>query len=286
MTDRRDDDLADAVEELSSQLETLRDELERDAPRGPLGLPRPPSPGEVLRFTDEVAIPGTIAILEANVRLLETVQRAIRFAERGERARERTADATSTAAESADRLADVSDRTLKRLEGSLSDLQRALEAGPVPDDEAGRELLDEARALRDDVRSRLRDAGREDHPLEDFEDRADRADAERRASAESVDAAGPGADRDPDAGGDDATEVQVDVDAELETLKDRYGDDRDGSDPAGSAPAGSDPAGSAPDGERGGEGERGGGADDDAGDGEGDGTGDAAADGGGDAGSR
>jgi len=278
MPDRRDDDFADAVEELSGQLEALRDELERDVPRGPLGLPRPPAPGDVLRFADEVAIPGTIAILEANVRLLETVQRAIRFAERGDRARERTADARSTAADSAGRLVDVSDRTLKRLEGSLSDLQRALEAGPVADDEAGRELLEEARALRDDVRSRLRDAGRQDHTLEEFEDRAGRADAERRVDAAAADPSDNGADgsgADRDGGGDEPTEVQVDVDAELETLRDRYGD--------GSNAEGTDGKGGGDDGADG----RDDGSDDrdDDSDGRDDSADDAAADGG-DAGSR
>ena len=76
MTDRRDDDdFAASAEELSTVLRELRDELRREQPRGPLGLPRPPSPSEVVRFADEVAIPGTIAILEVNIKILETVQR-------------------------------------------------------------------------------------------------------------------------------------------------------------------------------------------------------------------
>lgn len=236
MTDSRDDDeFAATADELSTVLEELRDELKREQPRGPFGLPRPPSPGEVLRFADEVAIPGTIAILEVNIKLLETVQRAIRIVDTGRRARDRTEGARGRASESASRLADVSDQTLRRLEDSLSDLQSALDGGGVPEDGAAGELLSEARALRDDVESRLREArDRErDHTLDDFEERADRADESRRADAARDD---DPADRREDHGEDavpgsaESGErgVDVDVDAELETLRDRYGNDRDG----------------------------------------------------------
>ena len=66
-------------EERFAELETQVEELRREIgpPRGPLGLPRPPSPGELLRFADEHAIPTTIAILEANVRALEALREAI-----------------------------------------------------------------------------------------------------------------------------------------------------------------------------------------------------------------
>jgi hypothetical protein len=229
MSDPRDEDedFATAAEDLRAVLRELRDELADDAPRGPLGLPKPPSPGQVLRFADEVAIPGTIAILEVNITLLETVQRAIRLVDAGQDAKRATDDARSNASdrarESADKLAAVSDRTLARLESSLSDLQSALEHGPQPENDAARSLLDEARALQDDVQSRLRDARRQDHTLEDFEDRADQADRERRTSAETDEID----DESGDAGGTNAGEssVRVDVDAELETLKDRYGDE-------------------------------------------------------------
>ncbi|NHN40200.1 hypothetical protein G9C85_00935 [Halorubellus sp. JP-L1] len=241
MTDRRDDDFADAAEDLTRALEDLRDELKREAPRGPMGIPRPPSPGEVLRFADEVAIPGTIAILEVNIKLLETVQRAIRLVGTGNRARERAGEARERASGSADRLADVSDRTLERLEGSLADLQTALESGSLPDDGAAGDLLDQARTLRDDVQGRLAEARERDHTLDDFEDRAARADDQRRADAAS---STPVEDEDAvdDATGgrtDDAGGVQVDVDAELETLKDRYGKRDDGQQADGAA-AGSD----------------------------------------------
>jgi len=233
MTDSRDDDeFAATADELSTVLEELRDELKREQPRGPFGLPRPPSPGEVLRFADEVAIPGTIAVLEVNIKLLETVQRAIRVVDTGSRAYDRAEDARGRASESASRLADVSDGTLRRLEDSLSDLQSALDGGGVPEDGAAGELLSEARALRNDVESRLREARDRDrdHTLDDFEERADRADEARRAdAARDDDPANRSEDHDDNASSGSAGSgergVDVDVDAELETLRDRYGND-------------------------------------------------------------
>jgi len=239
MTDRRDDDFADAAEDLTRTLEDLRDELKGEVPRGPAGLPRPPSPGEVLRFADEVAIPGTIAILEVNIRLLETVQRAIRIVDTGNRARERADEARERATDSAGRLADVSDRTLERLEGSLADLQSALESGSLPDDGAAGDLLDQARTLREDVQSRLTDARERDHTLDDFEDRAARADADRRADAANSSSVEDEDTVDDATGGrtGESRGVKVDVDAELETLKDRYGRQDDGPEGNGAAAA-------------------------------------------------
>ncbi|WP_227130713.1 DUF7547 family protein [Halorubellus salinus] len=269
MTDSRDDDVdfAATAEELSTVLQELRDELRRDPPRGPFGLPRPPSPSEVVRFADEVAIPGTIAVLEVNIKLLETVQRAIRVVDTGNRARERATGARDRAAGSAERLAEVSDRTLERLERSLGDLQTALDDGGLPDDGAAGELLSEARALRDDVQSRLREARERDHTLDEFEERANRADDARRADAarddDPADRNATGATGDSDSVDEG---VKVDVDAEIETLKDRYGkrddatadgdagaDDGDGSADAGSgndasSGGGDDDAGSSDDG--------------------------------------
>lgn len=261
MTDSRDDDeFAATADELSTVLEELRDELKREQPRGPFGLPRPPSPGEVLRFADEVAIPGTIAILEVNIKLLETVQRAIRIVDTGSRARDRAEDARGRASESASRLADVSEGTLRRLENSLSDLQSALDGGSVPEDGAAGELLTEARALRDDVESRLREARERDHTLDDFEERAERADEARRADAarddDPADHTGDRSDGTSSGSGDGASSgrgdgassgsgdgeergVEVDVDAELETLRDRYGND-DGAERADGPSAGDD----------------------------------------------
>jgi hypothetical protein len=194
------EELAATADELASVLADLRTELDRqrerrdppEPPQGPLGLPRPPSPREVLAFADEVAIPAAIAVLEANVRVLEALQRGIRMAETGDRARtegERAADRATAAGR----------ETLSRLEGALADLQRAVEGGGLPENETARELLADARRLRDEVEANI--------------------EAAESPASETADAAAS----DEDA--DDA--VDVDVEGELETLKDRYGEEGD-----------------------------------------------------------
>jgi hypothetical protein len=44
------------VAELEERIEELSEEL-RSPPEGPFGLPRPPTPGELLAFVDDHAIP-------------------------------------------------------------------------------------------------------------------------------------------------------------------------------------------------------------------------------------
>ena len=65
--DDRERELAEVTAELSETLESLRAELQ-EPPEGPLGLPRPPTPRELLRFTEQYTIPTTIALLEAAIR--------------------------------------------------------------------------------------------------------------------------------------------------------------------------------------------------------------------------
>ena len=75
MSDRDSgEDLSRLVAELVTTLEDLEDELEPSDER-PL---RPPTPGELRRFTSDVAIPGLILILESNIRALRLLQRALR----------------------------------------------------------------------------------------------------------------------------------------------------------------------------------------------------------------
>ena len=66
------------IAELEARIEELSVEL-GEPPRGPLGLPRPPTPGELLAFVDDHAIPTTIAVLEANVRALKALRGAIKL---------------------------------------------------------------------------------------------------------------------------------------------------------------------------------------------------------------
>ncbi|WP_433630699.1 DUF7547 family protein [Halomicrococcus sp. NG-SE-24] len=229
MTDDRDD-LEERVEELEATLRELRDEFGRP-PRGPMGLPRPPTPGELLRFTGEYGIPTAIAVLEANVRALEMLQRVIRLVDPE---RDTAADAADQARdELGSRAQRASRATLDRLDAALADLDEALTEGDLPREPTARRLLDEARRLNDDIREEV-SAGRE------------RADAGRETTA-SIDAESTESDRADQRLGDDAVDIavreesdedengeddrpEVDVDAELRSIRKELGErDPDGS---------------------------------------------------------
>jgi hypothetical protein len=207
-------DLADAVEDLRAELQEPR--------RGPLGRFRPPSPRELLRFTEQQTIPALVAFLETNVRMLELLAAAIRVADgrpldavdRGDDGFETGRRALETGA---DGLAAASRATLERLDAALAELQEAADGG-APDDPEVRRLLSEARTLRAEVDERL-------------------ADPTDRASGSGT---GPGVtydDVDPrrvEEGGT-GDPVEVDVEEELDTLR-READRRDDSgDGGGSA---------------------------------------------------
>ncbi|QLG47595.1 DUF7547 family protein [Natrinema halophilum] len=220
-----DDELVDAVRELTRTIDALRTELEESSARRRPPL-RPPTPGEVLRFTDEIALPAVIAVLETSVRALEAFQRSLKLVQGGREARNRT----SAAAEAtSDRTSELRRTTLSQLDTVLSELQRAASTGGLPADEQARDLLAEARELRDDVDRRLRDVAEgeteavdstpsasdrgveidiENGPLADVGTNADSENAETERTSDDRDSA-------------------VDVDAELETLRDRYGSDED-----------------------------------------------------------
>ncbi|WP_137290126.1 DUF7547 family protein [Natronorubrum halophilum] len=213
-----DDELAEAVRELTRTIDDLRQELESTQSRSRFRppAPRPPTPRELLTFTDEIAIPAAIAILKTSVRALEGFQRALTIARTEREVRDRTTDATDTASE---RARDLQRTTLSRLDTVLSELQRAASDDRLPTDDSARELLSEARELRDNVDRRLRDV---DDDLETRRAESTdpvRIDVEDGDIDESRDGNSP-LERDEPAS-------RVDVDAELETLKDQYGADED-----------------------------------------------------------
>jgi hypothetical protein len=202
-----EDELAEAVRELARTIDALRERLEGQRRRPPL---RPPTPRELLRFTDEIALPAVLAVLETSVRALEAFQRSLRLVRTERAARDRTSDAADATSE---RAAELRRTTLSRLDTVLAELQRAASEGGLPADERARELLADARELRDEVDGRLRDAAGPD-PAE-----PDRTEGSRGVEID-VEEGLPGTDADePDS--------PVDVDAELETLRDQYGDDED-----------------------------------------------------------
>jgi len=178
MTDA-DEDISALLSELVRTLQDLQTEVE---PRTERGRPRPPTPEELLRFTSDVTIPAAILVLKTNIEALKLLRRALRLAE----GRPATASSGGGVQERATQL---SRATLARLDDALSDLQGAVEGRP-PDAEA-RELLTEARELRESLAAQL-------------------------AESQSVE-------------GDDfeeveATDVPVDVDAELRSIKDDIDD--------------------------------------------------------------
>lgn len=184
-----DADLAETAAELEQSMRDLRRELESDLPRGPLGLPRPPSPGELLRFADEAVIPALIAILEANIKILESIQYAIRLANSGRRATEETKHRAET-------VRTLGEDTLNQFEAALDDLQSVIEDGGLPEDDEAREILEEARRLREDLSTEV------DKP-DDKSDSADDADedSEETEMPEGLD---------------------IDIDSELESIKQEY----------------------------------------------------------------
>jgi len=178
-----DDDLTALVTDLVTTLQDLETEIE---PTTESGLPRPPTPRELLRFTSDVTIPAIILVLKTNVEALKLLRRALRMAEG------RPTSSGSASGEVRQRATRLSRATLARLDDALTDLQRAVEG--TPEDEEARELLDEAQELRAEL-------------------------AERLAAAPEAD--GDGSDA-------EATDVPVDVDAELRSIKEEVDGDEGG----------------------------------------------------------
>lgn len=206
-----DEELAADVDELADVLRELRGEL---APRrrGPFGLPAPPSPGELLRFADERAIPFAIAVLEANIRALELLQGAIRLAESGRQAGEEARRARG-------RAASLGRASLERLDAVLSDLESAASEGALPNQPEARDVLQEARRLRDEVDDAL--AAR----VDDERASTDGSTADGGASTDDptvIDVDGPAAGEggSPD---DGRSSPAVDVEGELRSIKEELG---------------------------------------------------------------
>ncbi|AJF27062.1 hypothetical protein SG26_15635 [Haloarcula sp. CBA1115] len=182
-----DDDLSALITDLVTTLQELETEVE---PTTDSGLPRPPTPSELLRFTSDVTIPAVILVLKTNIEALKILRRALRMAEG------RPTSTGSASDEVRQRASDLSRATLSRLDGALTDLQQAVEG--TPEDEEARELIQEAQQLRGQIQDRL---------------------ANEPGVSEEVDS-------------DQVTDVPVDVDAELRSIKDDIeGPDRDDTGP-------------------------------------------------------
>ena len=144
----RDDELADRLDELEETLSALRTELRSDSARRP---PRPPSLGELLRFTEQYTIPTLIAMLEATIKSLELLRRTMRLADPKRAVREETSGARTEL----DRLGSQASGELAR---GLSELRTALSEANLPENPESRRLVEDARSLTREIEDRIREA--------------------------------------------------------------------------------------------------------------------------------
>ncbi len=243
MSSRRDPELEDLLADLETTLDELRSELRSSPGSGP---PRPPRLSELLRFTEEYTIPTVIAVLEATIRSLELLQRLLRLADPGRTGdggvgRERTSPSRALATGVG---RDAADQVTRALE----ELQRALSEADLPQEPESRSILEDARSLSAEIEDRLaasrRSGGSRESAGEYGERRRDREeseDTERRGGRprddreqgvriDVTDASGEGrsderGSLEPDADAGDAGErgaddASVDVESELQSIKD------------------------------------------------------------------
>ncbi|GAA0200529.1 hypothetical protein ACFFQF_01105 [Haladaptatus pallidirubidus] len=199
------DDLENRIEELETMLRDLQTELQRP-PHGPFGLPRPPTPREMLSFTSEYALPTLITMLEANIRALKALQQIIRLVDpEYDSTREARSELSSRAGR-------ASQATLDRLQSTLEDVEGALTEGGLPQEPGARRILEDARRLSDDIREEI-SAGREQADDSREAMKTDEKSEEGEAGEEiEVEEEKP----------------QVDVDAELRSIRDELGVRGDG----------------------------------------------------------
>ena len=233
---RRDEDILGVLDELGETLDELGAELreERDREvRDRFRNPRPPTFGEVMRFTESYTLPTIIAVLEATIASLELLRRLIRLSDPG-RAMDDARRETET------QLRGVPQTAVTGVERALDELRRALSEADLPSNSDARDIMDHARSLADELDARISEAERERYTRErrwrDDETRFESG-WRRRSNQSRVRDTGPvridvteeGSSTDADDEGDDGP--QVDVDAELESIKREVrGDDEDDED--------------------------------------------------------
>jgi hypothetical protein len=190
MSSRDDEELAVLLADLERTLTDLREAVGEDVRRDRPARRRPPTPGEILRFTEEYTLPTVIALLEATVQSLELLRAVLRLA-----------GPASSAGELRSRLESRDGPETAALRDALADLRDALTGTDLPEDSAARSILTDARELTTEIDERLDEAG---------DDRR----RERRANRERA-PSGRGVAINVEEEADDA----VDVDAELESIR-------------------------------------------------------------------
>lgn len=147
MSSRDDEELAVLLADLERTLTDLREAVDEDV-RGELRpRRRPPTPREILRFTEEYTLPTAIALLEATVQSLELLRAVLRLVGPG-----------STADDVRDRLRARRGPETDALRDALADLRDALTGADLPEDSAAGSILVDARELTAEIDSRLDEA--------------------------------------------------------------------------------------------------------------------------------
>jgi ElaB/YqjD/DUF883 family membrane-anchored ribosome-binding protein len=225
--DRTSDDLASLLDELRATLDDLERTLDDDG-RAPDRRRRSsaPSGGDVVRFTEEYTIPTVISVLETTIQSLELLRGVLRLADPDRRFR-------SDRDGSRGRLDGVDRRVVDGTERALDELRQVLTGTEEPSDPTARDVFTEARELTAEIESILEEAR--------GDGRSSRAGRRRRGAGDDrrearsvvipVDDADGGSEssagtaetepdtEDPVPSEDTDSGVEVDVDAELDSIR-------------------------------------------------------------------
>ncbi|MFB6256727.1 MAG: hypothetical protein ABEH58_08410 [Haloplanus sp.] len=200
MSNRDDEELAVLLADLERTLTDLREAIDEDVRRGVRDerSRRPPTPGEILRFTEEYTLPTVIALLEATVQSLELLRAVLRLAGPG----------STDDDDIRDRLKTRRGPETDAFRDALTDLRDALTGADLPEDSTAGSILVDAQELTAEIDSRLDkaspDRGRDD-------ERQEREPARRGITI------------DVEEEDDDA----VDVESELASIKESMEDEED-----------------------------------------------------------
>ncbi|MFC6785533.1 hypothetical protein ACFQFH_06270 [Halobaculum halobium] len=220
--------------------------------------PRPPAPGELFRFTADYTIPTVVAVLEATIEALELLRGVIDLAAPGETAdgrrrwnRRARGDSRGLARSVlsdavGEGVTAATDRAAGDAADALSRLRETLAEADLPEDDERRDLVSDARELSEELERRVRESrdvvdrergrerrtnsGRDDGPVSIAVGDPDESSNGGASGSAPPDEDRTGSeDRDSD-DGDDAGDAdsadgrpEVDVDAELESIKREMG---------------------------------------------------------------